>query len=162
MMRMENDNENFDQLKKLLALKKHELPPPGYFNKLPGEIVSRIRTERSVHADPMAKLNAEAPWLMRFWQTLEAKPVFAGAFGAAICSLVLAGIFFAEKPPGNPTLARPNNEDLAPFIAASPVAVVEPSQDHPILMAATNQSGPNLFDLISNGQNTTLPVSARP
>lgn len=159
-MRMENENENFDQLKKLLALKKHELPPPGYFNKLPGEVVSRIRAERRTQSNAIEKLSAEAPWLMRFWRALETKPMFAGAFGAAVCALILTGIFFAEKPPAAATFAQPNNEELAPFLAASPV--VEPSQERPILMAATNQSHQNLFDLIPSGQNTTLPVSAQP
>ena len=107
---MENENENFDQLKKLLALKKHELPPPGYFNKLPGEVVSRIRADRAGNnMDAMSKLNAEAPWLMRFWQSLEGKPLFAGAFGAAICALALGAIFFAEKPVTQPTFAGPRN-----------------------------------------------------
>ena len=155
---MENENENFDQLKKLLALKKHELPPPGYFNKLPGEVVSRIRAERAGdNMDAMSKLNAEAPWLMRFWQSLEGKPLFAGAFGAAICALALGAIFFAEKPVTQPTFAGPrNNAGAAPFVAASPVGA-SLGGDQPVLMAATNQ---NLFELVPNLQ--TMPASVNP
>ncbi len=39
-----NENEqNFDELKRLLKLKRHEVPPPGYFNNFSGEVISRIR-----------------------------------------------------------------------------------------------------------------------
>jgi hypothetical protein len=163
-MRMENENENFDQLKKLLALKKHELPPPGYFNKLPGEVISRIRAERAgENVGAMQKLEAEAPWLVRFWKSLEGKPIFAGAFGATICSLVLAAIFLAEKPATQPTFAGPHNTSaVAPFLAATPVGIAG-AFDQPVLMAATNQGVPNLFDLIPNGGlNSTVPVSVSP
>ena len=157
---MENENENFDPLKKLLSLKQHELPPPGYFNKLPGEVVSRIRAQRNANNyDAMSKLNAEAPWLVRFWQSLEGKPIFAGAFGAAICSVVLAAIFFAEKPATRPTFAGPGNAGAPPIVAATPTGTGG-AFDQPVLMAATNQAGQSLFDLIPNGQ--TAPVNFTP
>jgi len=160
-MRMENENENFDQLRKLLALKKHELPPPGYFNKLPGNVISRIREERAGDTrGALEKLNDEAPWLMNLWRSLEGKPIFAGAFGAAICALVLAAIVLAEKPAKQPTFAGPRNTGtVAPFIATTPVGAGE-AIDHPVVLAATNQ---NLFDLIPNGVLTsTVPASVNP
>lgn len=162
-MRMENESENFDQLRKLLALKRHEQPPPGYFHKLPGEVISKLRAERQAKADPIARLNYEAPWLMRLWQKLEANPVFAGAFGAGACALLLAGIFFTEKPAAPSTLADSANlPQSAPFVAAVPA---DPNLNRgltqPILLAGTNATGgpgPNLFDLYQPGQ--ALPASA--
>ena len=155
-MENENENENFDGLKKLLALKKHELPPPGYFNKLPDNVTARIRAARNANNyDAMSKLNAEAPWLVRFWSSLEAKPMFAGAFGAAICAVVLGAIFLAEKPATQPRFARPVN------IGSPAIAETQPglggALDQPLLFASTNQ---NLFDLIPNGQ--TAPASYTP
>ena len=155
---MENENENFDKLKKLLTLKRHELPPPGYFNKLPGEVVSRIRAERAGdNRDAMSKLQSEAPWLMKFWRTLEGKPIFAASFGTAVCALILSAIFFAEKPPAQSPLAGSQNAPRTPVVAGAPVGA---GGEQPLLFAATNQSVPNLFELYSNGQ--TAPVGYRP
>lgn len=151
------ENENFDQLKKLLELKRHEMPPPGYFNKLPGEVVSRIRAERaSQSADAMTKLKAEAPWLVKLWQVLESKPIFAVSFGTAICALMLAGIFFAEKPPTQSPLAGTRNGPMTPVVAGAPTAA---GSEQPLLLASTNQNPPNLFEQISN---QTAPVGFQP
>lgn len=160
-MRMENQGDNFDQLRRLLALKKHELPPPGYFNRFPGEVISQIRMERYARPDALQKLDAEAPWLMRLWRTLETRPVFAGGFGAAICSLILAGIYFSEKPAKRPDFAAQGQHNT-PF-AAVPVDPAASALGKPLLMAATNlnDSAPqNLFDLVQPLQ--VAPVFAQP
>ena len=163
---MENENENFDQLKKLLALKKHEQPPPGYFNKLPGTVVSRIRAGRAADTNTIAKLGVEAPWLMRFWATLESKPIFAGAFGAVACALVLAGIFFAEQPPTRTRIPNPLGEQTTqasvkqPGVSSSEnIAAASAAQG--MMLADTNSStAPTLFDLIKPVES--MPASFSP
>jgi len=156
---MENENENFDKLTKLLALKKHELPPPGYFNKLPGEVVSRIRADRArQNLNAASKLEAEAPWLMKFWRTLAGKPVFAVSFGTAICALMLSAIFFSEKPPEQPGFAGTRNAVSLPVVAAAPVGAG--GEESLLANTATNQNPPNLFEMISNGP--TAPAGYHP
>jgi len=146
---MENENQDFSQLKKLLSLKKHEQPPPGYFNKFSGNVIVRILAQRDGKRDSLDELEAEAPWLMRFWRMLEAKPIFGAAFGAAVCSLVLAGILAAEKPVAPQRIAAPIQQPADPLLATSPTV------DQPLLIA-TNDSPPNLFDLIPSNR----PVNA--
>jgi hypothetical protein len=161
---MENGSENFDQLRKLLALKKHEQPPPGYFNRLPGEIISRIRAEQS--ANSPAGRDANAPWLLRMWRALESKPAFAGAFGLGVCALVVTGIFFAEKPDASTGLAGGPSispQPVAPFATASTIgASAAPALPDAVLAGVTNPAGntvaPNLFDLYQPGQ--AMPASA--
>lgn len=82
-----NSEEQFEQLKKLLALKRHEQPPPGYFDRLPRQIISAIEVEQS----------RPEPWMLRIWSTLQRKPAFAGVFGVAMCVLVIGGIIFANQ-----------------------------------------------------------------
>lgn len=157
-MPMENTDQDFDRLKKVLALKRHEMPPPGYFNRLPSEVISRIRAERAEQSDPLKTLHAEAPWLVRLWQSLEAKPAFAGIFGVAVCALILGAIVFAEKPVTQPVLAGPRPTIVAPFAGTTPTT--GGTLDQPILHPATNQSGMSLFDQIPNLQ--TAPASVNP
>jgi hypothetical protein len=160
---MENESGNFDQLKKLLALKKHEQPPPGYYNNFSRGVTARLRAERQANVDPFRKLNAEAPWLVRFWQSLEARPAFAVGFGAAVCAVLLAGIFYAEKPASGPQFAAPAGPMLrTPAIAATPAATALNS-DQPLVMTPTNSNASrpqNLFDLIQPGQS--LPAAFTP
>jgi hypothetical protein len=162
---MDNNAENFDQLRQLLKLKQHEVPPPGYFDRLPREIISELRAERRVAqgADSTERPRSEAPWLARLWRALESKPVFGGAFGAGVCALVLGAIYLTEKPAEGPGM--PGTQEMAnPFGAAHlNTASAGSSLGSPLLLAATNNSestGPNLFDMAP--QLHTVPVSTAP
>ena len=89
-----NENENnFEALRQLLALKRHEIPPPGYFEGFAGEVNARIRAGEAVKQGGIAKrFAAEAPWLFNFLSIFEAKPAFVGGFASALCLLLLFGI----------------------------------------------------------------------
>jgi len=95
-----NENENdFEALRRLLALKRHETPPPGYFESFPGAVMARLRASQSGTQDGVAERLADRlPWLFRMVQAFENKPAFATAFASALCLLLLGGIIFAERP----------------------------------------------------------------
>jgi len=78
---MNSDQENFDSLKKLLALKRHEQPPPGYFNELPRKIWSRIEAEEM----------KPSLW-KRLFPGFALKPSVAYAFGLLVCGTLIIGI----------------------------------------------------------------------
>src|SRR6185503_19048313 len=71
--------DNFDSLEKLLRLKRHEQPPPRYFNEFSGRVMSRI--ERG---------EARLSWWERFGFDL--RPALAAGAGLVACGLIVYGV----------------------------------------------------------------------
>jgi hypothetical protein len=94
---MSRESEDFGSLRRLLALKRHEQPPPGYFEGFSAQVMARIKAGERVDEGVLARLFWEAPWLQRLWAALEAKPALAGAFGAAVCGLLIFGVIYSER-----------------------------------------------------------------
>ena len=98
-MSMYPDSESFDPLRRLLALKRYEQPPPGYFQNFPRQVIARIQAgERAQDSSALQRWFWEAPWLQRLWAALESKPALAGAIGVAACAMLLAGFVFSKTP----------------------------------------------------------------
>ena len=95
-----NENQpNFESLRRLLALKRHETPPPGYFNNFSSQVMARIRAGETETADGWSgRLFASMPWLLSALQAVETRPVFAGGFATALCALLLFGAVIAQRP----------------------------------------------------------------
>jgi hypothetical protein len=95
-----NENENnFESLRRLLVLKRYETPPPGYFNYFSSQVLQRIRAgDPGTSAGWVEELFGQAPWLGRLLQAFDVKPVFASAFAGALCLLLFLGIVYAERP----------------------------------------------------------------
>ena len=87
---MNPDPGTFEELRRLLVLKRHEQPPPGYFDRFPREVIARIKESES--AANLAIVQPPVPWLQWLWKALEAKAVFPTAFGAAVCSVLIFGL----------------------------------------------------------------------
>jgi hypothetical protein len=102
---MSQDSQDFTSLRRLLALKRHEQPPPGYFNKFSSQVMARIKAGEGAHDNLFQQLFWEAPWLHRLWAALETKPIMAGAFGAAVCALLVGGVVYSERPDNQPMLS---------------------------------------------------------
>ncbi|HSY10213.1 MAG TPA: hypothetical protein VK840_04785 [Candidatus Dormibacteraeota bacterium] len=128
-----NENENnFESLRRLLALKRHEIPPPGYFNNFSGAVISRIRageTSESV-----------GDWFSKLLQVFEFKPAFAGAFASALFLLLVFGIIFAEQPDSAPQpllqAMTQNNGSVPQLASVSSIAL--PQTDQTGIIASTN------------------------
>ena len=102
-MSMNAEPENFDQLCRLLKLKRHESPPPRYFNDFSSQVILRIRV-----GTPTGRLESfedtlsESPWVRRFWQAIEHRPAMSGLLTAAACALLVIGVFASDS--AQPTL----------------------------------------------------------
>jgi hypothetical protein len=94
---MSEDSPDFRALRRLLTLKRYEQPPPGYFHRFSGEVMARIEAGDTGEAGATTRFFWDAGWLQRLWSALEAKPVVAGAFGLAVCSLLIWGVISSEK-----------------------------------------------------------------
>ena len=98
---MSQPSEDFSEIRRVLAWKRHETPPPGYFNNFSAKIIARIEAEQFA---------APLPW----WQHLLAPLNWQrGLLGANILICAGAGIvgiaaYNAVRPvtdEGNATLA---------------------------------------------------------
>jgi hypothetical protein len=96
---MSPNSENFEQLRRLLVLKRYEQPPPRYFHDFSNQVIARIRLGegRGRSAPCMEALQREASRLLRMWTAFAAKPFAAGAFGLAMSALLITGVLYSER-----------------------------------------------------------------
>ncbi|HUA39491.1 MAG TPA: hypothetical protein VMA35_13950 [Candidatus Sulfopaludibacter sp.] len=160
-----NENQpNFESLRRLLALKRHEAPPPGYFNNFSREVIARIGAGET---GKEAGLFAGIPWLLNMLQSFETKPVFAGGFATALCGLLLFGAVMAQRPEfAAQAILQPSAQEGAPLIAsATPTTMMQPANpmfiDNSTNFAVNfqNSSAVALGQMPVNAQLASFPVS---
>jgi hypothetical protein len=150
----ENDN-NFGALRRLLKLKRHESPPPGYFNRFSGQVVARIR------AGEARRPSSEISWLAKLLSAFEFKPAFAGAFASALCLVLAFGIFYAEQPDGAAQSQLQTAGQSDGFAAALPASLSQGADSFGIIASnnAANSLQP-VASLFGGAQNQfAQPVS---
>lgn len=129
-----NDND-FAQLRKLLALKKHEQPPPGYFDRFRQQVCNRIEAEQS---------DTSATWWESLWERFQLKPAMVLAYSSLVCGLLITGVMMAGKLQNGEQMANPTGNSMP----AAPDALAN-TTDNPlaIKVAQTNQepAPSNLF-----------------
>lgn len=102
------EQDGFQELRRLLALKRYEQPPPGFFDSFSRDVITRIRSEQALGADDLlTHVEDHAPWLARLWTALQTKPLLAGAFGACVCGLLVTGLILSEKVEPAPVASLP-------------------------------------------------------
>jgi len=132
-MSMSQSPENFDSLRRLLALKRHEQPPPGYFNHFSSQVIARIKLGESGERESvLEQLLWEAPWLQRLWAAFEAKPILAGVFGVAVCGLLITGVVCSDRTDVPPVALIPVGQAGSGSMEVATVSAA----DHPLLKPA--------------------------
>lgn len=138
---MSNPQDNFEQLRKLLALKRYEQPPPAFFHQFTRRVIDRITAP-----ERYAESAEDRTWVERLWQYLEVRPWLAGAIGAIACGLLVFWIMHAQRVEwAQPTL--PVITHHVPEPSAEPTALVQTdTSTGQILASSTNPVPPGLFD----------------
>jgi hypothetical protein len=132
---MSDNEQDFDALRRLLALKRHEVPPPGYFEDFSSNVVARIRSGEAA---------ARMPWFLRFLQAFESRPAYPVALASSLCMVLLFGIITVEQNPGI-------SSAFAQSASASGFSVATVSSDSP----SGSQS-------VLGGINTNTPADLSP
>lgn len=154
-MNVEDPNDpKFDLIRRALALKRHEIPPPRYFNELPGKILARLA-------------EAEAPEPVSFFerirQTFILRPMLATGAGMAAGVFVLGIVAITLLPTGSETPG--NLMTLTPAAAElNPLNTRLPSQPMTGLAgldpASTNSSTDQPKSIFDSFKIETAPASA--
>jgi len=111
--------DDFEQLRRVLALKRYEQPPPGYFHSFSRQVIVRIKAgEVGNEIDTSVWSIGVGTLFQRIWAALDARPVLAGAFGVAVCGFFVTGALISDSTAATSEAdAKP-----APYVArATPV-----------------------------------------
>lgn len=74
--------DNFQSLRRLLACKRHEVPPPGYFHRFSDRVIARIEEQDA---------EEQSSWWRWMAARFDARPFWACAYGFAVSGLLLMG-----------------------------------------------------------------------
>jgi hypothetical protein len=165
---MNAESDNFRELRRLLALKRYEQPPPGYFNNFSRQVMARIEAgERGSGPAWSEGWVSSSSWLARLWNSFGAKPILAGAFGVAVCSVLISGVAYSDRgDAGNlPAVSTPTREQagLSPMgtvVAgglSQPVSTpgfsgtgaVVPGEERTSLFQEVQRPRPQLIDVVA-------------
>ncbi len=84
---MEQSPQDHDLIRRLLAIKRHELPPAGFFDQFHAGVMGRI--EANIES-------AELAWWERALLWFDSKPIMAGAYAIAVAGLFVCGLEFSQ------------------------------------------------------------------
>jgi len=123
---MSDNNQNFQDLKRLLRLKRHEIPPPGYFHGFSGDVLARIQAGDSGSGKSfLERIQADSPFASALLQLFAARPGVVGALATSVCLLLLLAVLFVDRSEPGAVMAS----DSAFFAqAAAPAAAAMPTE----------------------------------
>jgi hypothetical protein len=156
---MNPETEEFVELRRLLILKRHEVPPPGYFNNFSGQVIARIHDGESGTAE--IRLSLGGDWFQRLWSALEARPAFAGVCAIGLCTVLVSGFISSDDTSVGAGAAMVAMEATSvPFGSPQPdhSAFVIPASSFSSTLGVVRPEGrPSLFDEMQRPQ--VLPVN---
>lgn len=103
---MNPESNDFETLRKLMSLKRHEQPPPGYLDHLSDSIIARIEI---------------GDGRLSLWDRISMRPGLAYAVGLTVCGALGAGSFWMarhEAADTSGTVAVTFKNTPAPLVAS--------------------------------------------
>ncbi len=113
---MNADQEKQSELQKMLALKRHEAPPPRFFKGFSDKVIDRLHVPEP---------QVGGPW----WQRLDlgSKPVLVSVSAVIVFGCLAAGMVAAMRvDPPKPAPRSPDDQSHL-VVAPSPNALAEPA-----------------------------------
>jgi len=104
-------DENFDQLRRLLALKRYEAPPPGYFHSFSGKVMARIEA---------AEVALAPAWWQKLGFDFNFKPAMVCGLGVVVCGLLSAGVLTSVVTADQPVVGLAMEPPTGFMVEASP------------------------------------------
>jgi hypothetical protein len=150
---MNSDHEKFETLRKLMALKRHEQPPPEYLHQLSDRIINRIERGEGQR---------------NFWDRVSARlslrPSVAYAFGLTVCgALGLSAAYMVRQEMTQPADSSPEAALRGPTpvgVLASQFKTATPPLHVANWMRNTNPSTDSQLELpLFTLSHTAIPVS---
>ena len=86
-------DHEFASLRKLLTLKRFEVPPPGYLERFSGQVIARLGAEDVVPTQP---------WWDKLLSAIVVRPSLAGAVGLFASALLVVWIGVSKPMAGPP------------------------------------------------------------
>jgi hypothetical protein len=91
---MSQSPEEFEEIRRLLALKRYEVPPPGYFDRFSGQVLARIQREEALASRPWWQTQLASLG----WQRLLAVANLAALAGVGIIGVTLVNLRDDDLP----------------------------------------------------------------
>lgn len=131
---MNREDQNFDQLRRLLKLKRYEQPPPRYFNDFSAQVVARLQASQAS--------SAGRSWWQRIWAGLDLRPALPVALSAAVCGLLVLGAVYSETAQVSEALLHPpikqTTDNERPVVDMSTIAMMGPTAPDKTGSSSTN------------------------
>lgn len=134
---MDTEPHEFKELKRLLALKQYESPPPGYFDRFSGKVVARLEAQRLQDEVPVWRR-----WISELFERPALTAIYAvlfGGLGAISLGLVQTPMSGEGLPPASGWAAQASIEPYSTRTMAVPAvheAAILPSSISPVVGSA--------------------------
>jgi hypothetical protein len=148
---MNESEQRFDNLRQLLKLKQHEIPPPGYFAGFSSQIISSIQEERAI-SRPTQTFSSPS-WLTQFLSVFDSRPGLLGGLATSMVLFLVLGIVLADHSDNEISANYATDTAMQP---SSPLA----SANVPAEMPGNDQASSGGITMSTNPVTSLQPTTS--